>query len=585
MYAVLPQRLELARRAGKPDFMLHLFRGADPLKPPTPYGVLDLRLEAVYPLEAALGLARADTPQATVQPVTFSGGWLRLVSLSTDLALPAAATEPQPLAWNGLSNARYSLRLPLEQAMLLRGALENELLPLEALAELEYAGAAARLPVQVRFDPARLLAALHTLAPDGSGIIAYDQALGFFRQEPADLPVALSAAPADKEIFAAAMLDRLRLHLAEWLPAPQPGERSYLRLAPIPAQSGGVFNWDLSATVETRRPLALMLKPFEIIRQVIAEFGLAAIAPEPAIIPPMPTGVLPVSISANLPDQPLGVMALGVTLHAPPKLPFRPGAIIESIELTPPDYQAQAMLRFSPTETPAYTSSTFTILRKASGGFMQVDGEPVSRSGSRLSLSPADFPLRFIPVSASPALLALGNLEGSLTWEAGGSLQSQTFTLSASQASQTLTLPLAAGSPQLTITARPLGAGAPLALTGLPAAGLALGLHSFPEYGPHTIAVSAIFPPGAALLAVELRRAADPPETAGMLLALTPGSPHKSWTYLAESPFQSGYHYRLAPAAGQPAPAEWSPERSPFEALVLQAPQPQPAAPAGDDRS
>src|SRR5438128_1120940 len=81
-HVIFPSALEVAPDdQGRPDFRLELVRGASPLLPPKPYGVLSLGLGPKYPMDEALALVRAEHQEAlisTVWPPIFSGGFLRL---------------------------------------------------------------------------------------------------------------------------------------------------------------------------------------------------------------------------------------------------------------------------------------------------------------------------------------------------------------------------------------------------------------------------------------------------------------------------------------------------------------------------
>ena len=63
-------------------------------------------------------------------------------------------------AWDGLGTARVLARLGVEAGTLLAGMVEDGTLPLGVRMALRFDGVSPRLPLEARFDPAALLAAL-----------------------------------------------------------------------------------------------------------------------------------------------------------------------------------------------------------------------------------------------------------------------------------------------------------------------------------------------------------------------------------------------------------------------------------------
>ena len=581
-HIVTPERLEVAKRSdGRLDFVLQFFRGQNPSLPPASYGVLDLRAQPQYSLEAALIALRGRHPQAMIDPAAFSTGYLRLYPQRDMGEFPADLRAPIPLAWNGLTTARYILRLSLDSALLLKGALQGDMLPLVALAEMEMAGVAPRLPLRVRFDPATLLAAMVRLA-DEERKVARDALLTYFAQDPAFLLLELDGSTLEPVEFAETITDWVRVRFGSFVASPAEDGKPHMVLASPDGIGSGTFEWDLSRPLQTWRPLVLILHPLEAARQVVQEHGLEAVVPPPTIVPPIPTGVFEVSVSANIPDQRPGVLSLGVTLRAAPKPPFRPQVVIQSAELSPPDDAAQILLRLSPAEELTYAYSTFVILND-SGGIRQVDGPEIAHSGVRLKLSPEDFPLNFVPVEANPELLDLAVVHGLCRWAENGAqisrpgrhrlsqlrMVEQAFEIDRDRPAVGLPVPRDAADATLHIEARAREDGKTLSLGPMPAKPLQLGLHSFPEYGPHLIPIECTFAAGQSLVAIELLPEARPDEAEAItVVALTRAQPRKEWGYLASSPFRAGYRYRLH-AGFEAAVAPWSEIRSPFDPLTL----------------
>ncbi|RIE03592.1 hypothetical protein [Cohnella faecalis] len=63
-HLLTPDKLSPAvRPGGLPDVQLQFYRGSNPMLPPQPYGLLDIRLEARYPFEEALVKLRELHPE------------------------------------------------------------------------------------------------------------------------------------------------------------------------------------------------------------------------------------------------------------------------------------------------------------------------------------------------------------------------------------------------------------------------------------------------------------------------------------------------------------------------------------------
>lgn len=562
--AVPPERLEVATLAdGSPDFSLELVRGASPALPPAPYGVLDLRVRTRHRLDEGLALARAGNPGARLEPASLDGGFLRLRPLGDVHGVPEELLQPVPLAWNGLGVGRLVLRLSAEGAALIERSLRGEILPLVATAEVEWTGVSPRLPVRVRFDPARLLAALRAEA-DANGLLSRSALLAFFRRNLVILSLE-TAGEVEPEALAAALADRVRVRFGRFVPAPGVPEDGWIALASPEETGTGTFLWDLEEPLAAPRPRLLALEPLRAAREVVAARGVDAVVRR-SVVPAIPTGVFEVSVTANLPAG-REVLALGATLRVPPRPPARPQAVEATVDFAPPGDAATVRLRLSPAEPLEYTWSTFAVVEDEAG-IERLESPETPHAGPRLHLGPEDFPVDLVAVSAAANLLDLADVRGLCRRPAGVGVAERAFELRPGRPAVALALPRRTPDAELEIEALPRDGGAPLRLGPFPAAPLDLGLHSFPEYGPHTVEVRGAFRDGdGALVAVDLLPE-DRPESETTVLFLTPERPSKPWTYLARSPFRAGYRFRPHPD-GEAAPAPWSAPRSPFEPLEL----------------
>ena len=200
-HILVPDQLEVTERNdGRPDFLLELVRGQNPLLPPAPYGVLDFRVRPRYPMEEALKLLRDSHPGAMIAPAVFSSGFLRLRPVIDADDMPADLCIPVPLPWNGLGITRSILKLsPPAVILLKRLLLEAESLALHAAAELEMIGVSPRLPIRIRFNPAELLDTLISLGNEKRQI-AREDIVNFFRKDPRSLPLEVNSEIEGREL-------------------------------------------------------------------------------------------------------------------------------------------------------------------------------------------------------------------------------------------------------------------------------------------------------------------------------------------------------------------------------------------------
>src|SRR5580765_4867834 len=334
---LLADTLEIAMREGnQPDFVLELVRPQNPLLPPDPYGLLDMRVQPQYRSREALEVLQQEHPNASVDAAFFESGSMRLAPAGDLNDAPKDLFQPVNLSWNGLGVARFVLRLPLSSALLLKNALLGEILPLRAVAAMMVAGVSPRLPLKVRFDPARLEAAVAALG-NAERQVGWHDIVQFFGQDPETLPLQLTSQSQNVAMdeFAESMTDHVCHRWASFVTASK-DDGKLPCVFPAPADVGsGSFEWDLSEPITVLRPVLLSFDPLDVARQLIRDVGPEVVIRE-TIIPPIKVGTLPVTISANLPAQRLGVLSLGVTINAVPHPPARPQAVVETAELVEP---------------------------------------------------------------------------------------------------------------------------------------------------------------------------------------------------------------------------------------------------------
>jgi len=568
---LLSDELEVATNAdGSPDFVLELVRRLGRFAAADAYGRLDLRVAPRDRTADALAQLRDLRPGAMLRPAVFAGGFIRLQLLRLPGDPPVELPLPAALAANGLVTHRVLLHVAPPLAALIKGALQSELLALTVAAELALLGVSPRLPVTVSFNPAALLTPLQALADDRRRL-ARSAVVEFFRQDLAALPLQVGGALSSviAESFAQAMADRVLTRFGTFVAAP--GEQACPTFAlPAPDQSpDGNFIWDLAVPIQALRPVVLRLDPLTAARDLVQRRGLDAVYREISV-PAFPTGVLPVTVVANLPDQRPGVLEIGVTLNAPPMPPQRPQAAIATAALAPPDDCATLALTLGAGAAPEYSYTTYAVLMQDSG-VDRLETPDREHSGGWLSLGPDDFSVDFVTVTADRTLLQIATLHGTLAWGTNGSQGSRSFALDRDGSALALALPKDAADATLTVEAHSREGDRTLHLGPLPAGHLQLGLYSFPEYGPHTVTVACAFDDASQICVIELLPE-DCAESNGSLslLVFTPDRPTKSWTWFARTPFAPGYRYRPRREPGVEV-APWSDVRSPFEPLSIRA--------------
>lgn len=563
-FTLLPQALDIAKSPdGAADFHLGIVRPENPMLPPSPYGMLDFRLQAAFAMEDGLAIVRKRQPGAVLKQAVFQDGYIQITP-TVEFKEASQLGVPVRVNFQGLGLTRFAARLDLESALLVKDMLGNKTVPLNATAYLEQWGISPRLPLQVRFDPAQLLGYLLSKAEKG-GRICRAELVAAFAVTSGDAPWKIegSLAGIDSNAFAECMADHVRSRFASLGPPLQPSEAPILVLPQADQFGGGSFQWDLAEPISTARPITLTFDPLASARSLVAAHGIDAVVSMDTVRR-LQTGVVLLSVTANLPPQRQGIVSLGVTVKVPPKLPFRPHQINSTVELQEPRDSGSVRLQLSAAEKLAYLYKTFVILQD-SGGIHRLEGADTPQEGDKLDLHIDDFPLTFIPVEASDRLLAAGALSCTLSY---GGMQ-KTFSLTASQPRLTLAAPNSPAS-TLEFEVRSADGANVLKLGPLPARPTQLDLSSFREYGPQTLDIHCNFSPGAHLLAIDLlpQASAESPDSVSVV-ALTPESPQRQWTWFASSPFAPGYRYRLHKT--EPPANPWSNVLSPFEPLVLEA--------------
>ncbi len=249
---------------------------------------------------------------------------------------------------------------------------------------------------------------------------------------------------------------------------------------------------------------------------------------------------------AILPQSRVGVLSTGVSLNIPPRLPFRPQPVSQTLELAESqDDTATTEFQLSAAEKLHYNYSTFFLLQQGAG-VRRVDGPAAAGTSPFIELQKSDFPGTFYQYSADAHLMQLAKLNGMLAYQDNGNPVAVPFTLDSGHLHASLVAPAGATDATLTVIAQPLGPGAPITLGPDPAADRQYSLASFIQYGPQSVNITVHFNGPVGLYVIDLiaEGKSDTPDNV-TTLTFAPDQTTAVWQYTTDSPFKSGYKYRV----------------------------------------
>jgi hypothetical protein len=546
-WIVFPHALDIGLKAdGTPDFQLDLVRSAGP--GPAGYGVVDFRVRPVLDL----ALAQQAVPDGQVYAGDFLGGWLRLLAREPGATESAVLLPPLRLAANGLGVVRLACQTTPEAISLLKRALLDGTVLVEAWAEMRTEGVAPRLAATVTVRSADWVGLLPAGA--GNGLVTRAAVIAALAQ-----PGIIAGLPPDIGSFPAAEAVADRLFNLIGTPAPSP-EKDYAECWRLDLESGNTrFEWDLSQVTPARRTQALRFDPVGLVRQALAAGGLERLVTRHDL-PEFKTGYVPVLVTANLTDVRSPALSCGVDIEAPARPPRRLNAIRESVEFEPPGDRRELILRFAADEAPDYQIQTF-VLAHTEAGIQEWRAPRKPHSGGELRLTVDDFAAQFVPVEAAPQLLDEGAVEVIASWDGA----SEKLALTPDKPVDTLVC--ARTPPPVSFACRLSRSGRVLQAPVPAGDRLFLDLTLFREYGAHDLEVVIDFTGGPDLVALELKPE-NAPDSAATTLAFTALKPARGWNWFASSPFAPGYCYRPRQTDNS---LPWSAAQSPFANLQLKA--------------
>ncbi|RAJ96065.1 hypothetical protein LX87_03815 [Larkinella arboricola] len=564
--SVIPLTLQVARQDdGKPAFFLELIRGVTPFSLPKPHGMIDLRLDVGSVETSFLETVRNRWPERAMIKPSFNQGFFRFRSLS-DRVDNAGADLLAPVTMGGLlvSRLRYTRLLSLEALTAIKQALQEELLVLDAFAELEVKGVAPRLPATVEFNPGDLMRTVEPLLNPGRQM-PVSRLVEFFRQDRSAFPFLSIQAegPFTEDEFGTTLADWIMARFGRFTPSPDDDPQPYWHLPESSEQ--GRFIWKFSDPLETSRILTFQFDALAEARKLVQMAGLNTVYTE-RVIPPLQTGFLRILVTHELPELPDSVLQVGVRFQAPPNPPHRLQAINKTVVFTPGQSSEVAELQFSPVERQEYSYAPFVVFRTAAGT-QELTGE--SRLSADQHLRIRDLPVTLVAIEAATDLLNEATLHGLYQWEMAGNAKSMAFNLSASQPKTTLVVPAEVnGLPTCVVEAVAVDSDGRVQAEFYPNGSLRLDSFSFPGYGPHSVEFVGQWKEPDALIVLHCLPEEEPPEgSSPTVLTLTMDKPRKSWSWFADSMFHPGFRYRVLNGGGEEL-LPWSEIQSPYTGTV-----------------
>ncbi len=537
---------------GAPAMALELIRLSGAADGPMVFGLLTIRFVADFAIADRQKAVFAEHQEVRVEPLVPRGGFLRFQAAEA-LDLPADLLLPKPLVWAGAGALTFAAQLSQAATQLLNDALVNGLVTVTAVAELETWGVARRVPAHVTFNPAVLPSLIGGVAVNGK---VAPGALAAALVARADTPVlGFSGIGSDAERVAAAdaFTERLIGRFAALAPADDPTSGPVYAFDTA-AMLDGEMDWDLNEPLLVPRAVTLASNPLETARQATANgFRLTREAP----VVPFATGLHVLSVFPNLPPKRVGVLMLGAEIRVPPFPPDRPQTVTASALFREGETSKTVTVRLSPAEPVAFDYQAVAFVAGLAGA-QRLTGPSLRHEGAHLTITPDSFPVRFLRVDATPALLEAVNLhircggsQNGKPWSAEADLTSATGALA-------FAVPRQIEGGALDVTATTPDGGRTLTLDTRPLEDCWLDLSSFPTAGPAKIDIVCHFDDGAGMAAIECAPEDRLDETDAIgLVRLTLAAPARDWRWLVTNPLLDGFRWRWFRPAGE-TPEPWS---------------------------
>lgn len=537
---------------GAPALALELIRVSGAADGPQVFGLITIRFVNDFAIAERQRDVFAEHPDVRVEPLIPRGGFLRF-NAAQALDIPDELLRPRPLVWAGAGALTFAAQLGQAATALLNDSLVNGMVTVTAVAELETWGVASRTAAQARVNPARLAAVVADAAVDGTCALSdLAAALVKLTDDPA---LALQGVSTDAERVAAceALAERLIGRFAALAPAADPAAGTVYAFDAA-AMADGEISWDLNEPLLVPRSIVLASSPLDTARQAAANgFRLTREAP----VVPFATGLRVLSLYANLPPRRVGVLMLGAEVRVPAFPPDRPQTVTASAMFREGETSKTVPIRLSPAEALAFDYQA-TAFVTGQAGAQRLTGPVLHHAGQHLTIAPDGFPVRFLRVEPTPALLDAVNLHISCNGMEGGAPWSAAAEVTKDSGVPAIAVPRDLADGVLQVTATTPDGARTLTLDPRPLEDCWLDLSSFPTAGPARIDIACEFDDGAALAAIECapEDRLDAADAIG-LVRLTPAAPRREWRWLVTNPLFDGYRWRWFRPAGE-TPAPWS---------------------------
>ncbi len=563
-FRIAPVRLSAFARDREPPLRLDVYqqdRGDAGLER---FSLLSIAFAAEFDLDPVRSGLLESAERTQVEPLAVQRGWLRLTSANA-LDLPDALHALQPLDALNIGSLGMTLRMDSTATDLFVAALQRGLMTIGADAWISVRGVAERMPLKVAFDPSSLLGAVRAAAQGGTAI-----ALDTLRTQLAAAPQTFgfdglfALSQAQRTQAADALIDRCCARFAS--PQPDLGTDSAgVRIVFDPAlMPAGTISWDLSEPVLAPRMLGLVADPLGPLRELpAAQWEETAIRRHD--VRALQSGWHAIAVTQNLPTRRIGVLRAQVELSAPPQPPARAFTAKATVRLDSTREPAFADLRLSPAEPLKYRWKTSLFVLVGGRGEL-IEGPQHESDREHLLIGPDDFGVRFVTVEAEPAFLREARIKIECSGRRGDRPWSIRGMIDTAAPDIALAIPLDVVDAQIHAIALALAGDAECTMAPVPASNLRLDAFSFEGSGRRDLAIECVFDddkPQALIELVAEGREEEPERLQSV--RLTPLVAATAWSWVALSPFRSGYRWRWL---GRDI---WSEVRDPADALKLRS--------------
>jgi hypothetical protein len=535
-----PLELRVAKEAnGAPALSLERMRLDGGPGGPTSFGLLTIRFASHFAIADRQRAVFAAHSNVRVEPLFPRGGFLRFEAAGL-LEVPDALLKSRPLVWSGAGSFTFAAQLGDASTSLLHDALTNGLLIVTALAEVEMWGVASRVGATVTFNPAALARSIAAIAVNGQCSAASVASLLASTNDTREIVFTGVDSDAARAAAAEACTERLIGRFARLAPADVPAGGAVWAFDTA-AMDGGEMVWELSERVLVPKAMSLGSNPLDAARKALEEgFTLTADAP----VTRFESGLHVLTVYPNLPARRVGVLMLSAEVRVPPHPPERPQTVIGSAVFRDGSASKTIAIRLSPAEPMAFDYHTVAFVTE-NGGARRLEGPLLHHEGRHLTISSGSFPVQFLRVEATSALLDVAMLHVRCSGERAGVPWSVSAELDTKTNALAFAVPLDLTGGAFVVTATAVGGGRTLVLARRALEDCWLDLSSFPTAGPQRLEVVCEFDDDAGVVAIECvpeDRLHD--ADAVGLIRLTPANAAREWRWLVTNPLRDGVCWR-----------------------------------------